>query len=272
MPKKKRLDFEKHLNEKTILIGLVKICERLLNANGELIETLRVECEGTTVYIKKEDAIPYQYSPSLARLVGAEIKFCVKEIKKDPADYEEPTKVYGSMKLAREVLIAPVLKKLQDGEIMTGRVVTAVQHGAFIAVGDLEGFMKNYDFSEGGEEIRDIYQTGAEIEVKLKKISEETGRVYFLPKERRKSSKKVLRKDVQKGMVMLGEIVNAFPDRVFVKVLPKVDCLCFCPKMGNYREGDNVQVKIQRVFRGDNNKLMVRGDILGKAPQRQVFI
>ena len=66
MPKKKRLDYEKHLNEKTILIGLVKICERLLNANGELIETLRVECEGTTVYIKREDAIPYQYSPSLA--------------------------------------------------------------------------------------------------------------------------------------------------------------------------------------------------------------
>ena len=40
--------------------------------------------------------------------------------------------------------------------------------------------------------------------------------------------------------------------------------------MGTLREGDEVQVKIQRVFKPDK-WLMVRGKIMGKTPKKPSF-
>lgn len=264
MAKKKRPDFQKCLEDQTILVGLARICDRK-KVGDELEEVLRVEVDGYTVYVKKEDAVLYHYSNLLSRLVGAEVKLCIKEII-PPSNMDEEEKVYGSMILAKERLIAPVLERLQNGSVEKGLVINATKHGAYIAVGDLKGFMKNTDFSDNGEEIRDYYQKGSEIDVKFKKFSS-NGLLYFLPLEKLKKEKKVVRKDIDVGMVMLGTITKAYPDRVYVKVLPKVEVMCFCDKMGTLREGDEVQVKIQRMWKPDK-WLMVRGKVLGKVPKR----
>lgn len=259
----KRAEMEKALKEKTILVGLAKICDRFKTSQGEFKEILRVYYKGEEILIDKEDAILYSYSPALARLVGSEVKFCIKEI-----DETDPSNIVyrGSMKEAKDVLIAPVLERLQAGEILKGMIVTATAHGAYIAVGDVRGFMKNLDFSESGDEIRNYYKKGDTIEVKFKKFSND-GFIYFIPTEKMKPSKVVKRKDIAKGMVMMGKIVSSFPDRVYVNVLPNLDCLCFTPKIGNYRDGDEVQVKIQRVTQAEK-RLLVRGEILGKIPKR----
>ena len=266
MPRQKKPDFKKCLEEQTILTGLARICDRK-KTKDDFIEVLRVDVAGYTVYINKEDAVLYPYSNALSRLVGAEVRFCVKEIV--PATPEEEEKVYGSMKAAKEKLIAPIKERLENGSVEKGVVVSATQHGAYIAVGDLKGFMKNSDFSEDGSEIRDYLQKGSEIEVKFKKYSD-NGFLYFVPKEKIKASKKVRRKDIEVGMVMAGTITKAYPDRVYVKVLPKIEVLCFNDKMGTLREGDEVQVKIQRVFKPDK-WLMVRGKIMGKTPKKPSF-
>ncbi len=263
MARKTKPDFQKCLEEQTILSGLARICDRK-KVGKELEEILRVDIDGYTVYVLKEDAILYPYSNALARLVGSEVKLCIKEIVPATADQEE--KVYGSMQMAKERLIAPILERLQNGSIETGVVINATQHGAYIAVGDLKGFMKNSDFSDNNEEIRDYYQKNSEIEVKFKKFSN-NGLLYFLPKEKMKASKKVNRKDIAVGMVMLGTITKAYPDRVYVQVLPKIEAMCFNEKTGTLREGDEVQVKIQRIFK-PNKWLMVRGKVLGKVPKR----
>ena len=254
------------MEEETILSGLARVCDRK-KSGKDFFETLRVDVDGYTVYIKKEDAILYPWSDALSRLVGSSVRFCIKEIVPETADEEE--KVYGSMKLAKERLIAPVKERLENGSTETGVIVSATQHGAYIAVGDLKGFMKNSDFSDSDEEIRDYLQKGAEIEVKFKCYSS-AGFLYFLPVKKMGVSKKVKRKDIAEGMVMMGTITKAYPDRVYVKVLPKIEAMCFNEKMGTLREGDEVQVKIQRVWKPDR-WLMVRGKVLGKVPKKSAF-
>ena len=263
MPRQKKPDWKKCLEEKTIMSGLARVCDRKKSGDN-FFEILRVDIGGYTVYIKKEDAVLYSYSNVLSRLVGSEVRFCIKEIVPATADEEE--KVYGSMKLCREELIAPIKARLESGSVETGKIVSATLHGAYIAIGDLKGFMKNSDFSDNGEEIRDYFQKGDEIKVKFKKYSQ-SGFLYLVPEEKPKSSKKVKRKDIAEGMVMMGTITKAYPDRVYVKVLPKIEAMCFNEQMGTLRVGDEVQVKIQRIWKPDK-WLMVRGKVLGKVPKK----
>ncbi len=260
MPKQKKLDFKTHMKEHTILKGLVVYCDRKKNGEDSENEVICIDCHGTNVFIKKKDAILYQFSDALSRLVGDEVKFCIKSIENEG---EKDEKIWGSMKMAKEVLIAPVMERLKSGEVVKGIVLNAVAYGAYIAVGDVTGLMKNTDFSDDGGEIRDFYQRGAEINVKYKHTSA-SGMIYFLPEEKRKGTSSVKVKNLSVGVVIAGKIVNAYPDRVYVNVLPGVDVLCFCPKnLGELRDNDHVQVKITRMYK-DGERLIVKGKILGK--------
>lgn len=259
MAKQKRPDFEKEMNSNSVLTGLVIYYDK--KKNGEDIEeVLCVDCNGAEVFISKEDAVMYPYSKSLSRLVGDEVRFMVKSVSDN--EYEK-RKVWGSMTQAKKVLIAPIMERLKNGETLTGTVLNAVSFGAYISAGDVLGVMKNTDFTDDGGEIRDFYQRGSEIRVKYKCTSK-SGLVYFLPEERKKGVSPVNVESLSVGMVILGKIVNAYPDRVFVNVLPGIDVLCFCPeKLGELRDNDWVQVKLTRIFK-DEDKIMVRGKVLGK--------
>lgn len=260
MPKTKKPDFQKHLSENTILEGFVAYCERKKGTVNDDNEFICVNCQGSNVYILKKDAVLLPYSKSLSRLVGDMVKFCVIRLE----EYGTPNeKIYGSMIQAKKILRAPVLEKLKNNEILTGRVINAVRSGAYIAVGDVSGLMKNEDFSDDGSEIRDYYQRGAEIKVRLKKIRK-NGTVYFLPEEKRKGTTTVKIKDIKEGAVMSGNITHSYPDRVYVNVLPGIDALCFCPtNLGFLRDDDSVTVKITRIYEADGEP-RVKGKILGK--------
>lgn len=272
MPRQKKPDWKKCLDDQEILTGLAKVCDRRKSGNG-FRETLKVDTGGYTVYIRKEDAVMYYNSTRLSRLVGMQVKFCIKEIV--PATIDEEEKVYGSMKEALDRLISPIKERMESGTIEKGIVLNATQHGARIAVGDLIGYMKNSDYIDNGEEIRDYLQKGSEINVKLKKISD-TGFIYFLPETKRKAAKKVKRKDIAVGMVMAGTITKAYPDRVYVRVLPNIEVMCFNEQsgafrhMGELREGDEVQVRIKSMKK-PGNWLMVRGKVMGKVPGMPIF-
>jgi len=269
MARKKKVDFQKALTEKTVLEGLVRVCNRGY-VDGNLREILCVDCGSDTVYIREPDAIPFPYSKSLTRLVGSTIKFTIKEIVEGTEG--NPDEYYGDMKEAKEILAAPIIAQIESGEIMDGVVINATAHGAYIGVGEVKGLLKNTDFADDGSEVRDFYHRGSPIKVKFKKYSE-TGTLYFLPAKMRHGSSSIKRSDVAVGMVMYGKVVTTLPDRCFVNILPGVDCLCFTPKMGDLRNNDGVQVKIQRVYTDEEtNKLMVRGKVLGKSPTNPYLI
>ena len=260
MPKEKKPDFPTLLKEHAILQGMVVYSEKKKDSTDDDSEFLCVDYKGTSVFILKKDAILYPYSPSLIRLVGDKIKFCVTEL----VEYGTPNeKIYGSMKAAKEVLVAPVMERLKNGEVLTGIVLNAVQSGAYIAVGDVQGLMKNDDFSDDGSEIRDHYQRGSKIRVKFKRISK-GGCIYFLPEEKKKGTSNIKIKDLSVGRVVAGKITHSFPDRVYVTVLPGVEVLCFCPtNLGLLRDNDMVSVKIKRIYES-NGEIRVKGKILGK--------
>lgn len=260
MPKTKKPDFQKHLKEHTILQGFVSYCERKKGSVDDDSEFICVNYQGVDIFIKRQDAILYPYSPLLSRLVGDKVKFCVTKLE----EYGTPNeKIWGSMKVAKEALVAPVIERLENGDVLTGLVLNAVQSGAYIAVGDVTGLMKNEDFSDDGSEIRDYYQRGSEIKVKYKKRSK-NGLIYFLPEEKRKGDSAIKIKDLKVGRVMAGKITHSYPDRVYVNVLPGIEALCFCPtNLGFLRDNDKVSVKITRIYE-ENGEPRVKGKILGK--------
>lgn len=268
MPKQKKPDFPKHLEEHTVLRGLVLYCDRRKDGKDEDNEVLCVDCHGTNVFIKREDAVLYPFSNALSRLVGDEVKFCIKSIEEYKTKDE---KIWGSMKMVQEILIAPVMERLKNGEVMKGIVLNSVAYGAYIAVGDVKGLMKNTDFTDDGGEIRDFYQRGSEIMVKYKNTSAR-GMIYFEPEEKRKGTSPVKINNLSVGMVLAGKIVNSYPDRVYVNVIPGVDVVCFCPKnMGELRDNDYVQVRITRLYM-EGDRVIAKGKILGKRGSAVDFV
>ena len=260
MPKEKKPDFPAHLKNHTILTGDVVYCVRRKDGKDKEKEELCVDCHGSEVFIKREDAVLYAYSDSLSKLVGDKVKFCITEIEEYGTKNE---KIWGSMKEAKKVLVAPVMERLLRGEVCTGTVWNAVSYGAYIVVGDVRGLMKNTDFTDDDGEIRWFYRRGDKIRVKYKKTSEK-GQIYFLPEEKKKGVSAVSIDNVKPDMVMAGKIVNSYPDRVYVNVLPGVDVLCFCPEnLGELRDNDRVQVRIRQIYK-DGDKLIVKGKIIGK--------
>ena len=256
MSRQAKVDFAKAKEKKTILKGLVKMYDK--NAlDGKIEPFLTIDCNGSKVIIEQSEVVFFPYSKSLKSLVGEEIIFTVKEVFPNNI-------VYGSMKEAFEVKNRPIIDLLEKGEILEGKVVYETNYGAYIDIKGVQGFLKNIDFSDDGTEVTKIYPKGSIIKVKFKRYSQ-NGNILLLPEEKRHGSSAVEKSDIRKGQEYIGKIVGIIPDRMFVNIIPDVDCMCRVPAQfgETYRMKEYVLVRI--TFVGEKNgKLMVRGEVMSK--------
>lgn len=257
MSRQAKVDFAKAKEKKTILKGFVKRYEKTELEDGSLKSELTVDCSGSKVIIDGEDVVNFPYARSLKSLVGEEIIFTVKEVFPNNV-------VYGSMKEAFEVKNKPIVDLLLQGELLEGKVVYETPYGVYIDIKGVQGFLKNSDFSDDGTEVASIYPKGKLIKVKFKKYSK-YGNIIFEPEEKRHGKSVIEKSEIKKGQIYQGKIVNILPDRMFVNIIPDVDCMCRIPVSSEtFRISEYVVLMIDRVFAVDD-KLMVRGEVLSKA-------
>ena len=259
-PAVKQIDFESALAKQTILKGFV------VRANDKA-ETphIQLNAYGCKVIILKDDCVNFPYAKTLMTLVGEEVLFCVKEIYPTEAE----TKIYGSMKIAYEKKRQPIMDALHRGDIVEGVVQHITPHGAYISINGVQGFLKNYDFSDDGTAVGDIYQKGDKVKVRFKRMSANNN-ILFLPEEMRHGSNGLKPDKIKKGEIYAGKVVDVYPDKVFVNILPGVDMLCHVPRtIADVEVGNRVKVHVKNVINGDNGKLLVRGEITDKVYDRR---
>lgn len=254
MARNQKTDFALAKEEERILKGLVRSCEKNEFPDGKVEWHINVAYNGQSVIITEDDVINFPYAKTLVSLVGEEISFVIKDVISDDL-------VYGDMKKAYEIKRKPIMDKLMNGQVLEGIVVYTLPHGAYINISGVQGFLKNYDFSNDDTKVSDIYPQGSFIRVKFLRYTK-NGNILFTPEKKieRKSSFDV--STIKKGQRYVGKIVDIYPDRLYVNITAGVDCLCSIPQtIANPKINDTVMIKVSKVFYGDNGKMYVRGYI-----------
>lgn len=255
--RKKKIDFAKAKEEKVVLRGLVRMCEKIDYDNDSFSQSIRVDCGGTMVIIESEDITLFPYARSPKTLVGEEVDFMVKEY------IPEEKLVYGSMKMAEDVINKPILDKLYAGEELEGTVVHVTRHGAYVSIKGVQCFMRNLDYSDDGRTIEEDFPKMSKIKVKYSKTSIH-GNLIVVPLEKKRGIPIVKKEEIKEGQVYVGKITGAYSDRVYVNITAGIDCMCRVPDfIYNLMVNEQVVVAITKVY-NDKNGFKVRGKITNK--------
>lgn len=234
-----KIDLNKAKEEKKILSGLVTACEDYKLSDDVDRRLLLVNCLGNMITIEEPEIVQLPYAVTLKSLVGEKVNFVVTDITSEG--------VFGSMRLAKEITEEPILKRLLAGEVMKGTVTYTTPYGVYISIkGVVSGMMKNYDFSDDGTEIREIYPKYSDIRVKYKKTTK-NGNILFLPEQKRKGQILYDIEKIEKGQTYLGKITNISPDfdYIIVTINPGITVKCTFPaKYPDTKESDEVVITI----------------------------
>lgn len=269
MGREKKIDFELAMKNQTILRGLVRMCNKIEESDGTFREEILVETGGAGVIIEKDEVGIFPFEKSLRHLVGEEVSLVIIDV------IPSEKLILGSIKKALEIKNAPVIKSLEEGEVLQGVVMKTTKHGAYILVGEVHGFMKNSDFSDDGSEIRDYYPEMSKMKVKFHKYTA-NGHILFRPERKRHGSEFINSDKIMPGQTFLGKIIKIFSDTEYVNIAPGIDCKCYNNPnidLGMMEVNMPALVQVKKVYRAnneENGKLKIKGEIKKLLPKNNI--
>jgi small subunit ribosomal protein S1 len=234
---KQFVQYEKAMQEKTVLKGLVKVVQH----NQELdTDVLILDLDGVKGIIVREEVDLEVNWKSLVGFLGREVSFVVKEIDKDKGV------VICSRKDAQEILKGSIIERLTEGEVFNAQVINILKYGAYVEIEGVTGLLKNVDFAEDYTTIGEVLKVGDTVNVKLKKVSA-NGRLIFEAVEKYKNPTIMEFSMFERDQVVLGVVRNVKPWGVYVCIAPGIDALCPIPGTGEIEEGMKVSFRITQV-------------------------
>lgn len=201
----------KILSGKAVAIESEKI--KLTDEDGKLYEenincivvnfrNIKVLIPGKELGLEKED------KKNIRNLIGSEIKFIILE-----SDKLTNTAV-ASRKKAMERIKNIQLKKYQTGDVVYAKVISVwskyvivecLGNDIRLKISDLEyGYVAN---------LKNLYQIGDKIKVKIKEIDSEKGTLKISHKETKEDPYKNIRKDFVEGGEYLGRVTGFSDNR-----------------------------------------------------------
>lgn len=201
----------KILSGKAVAIESEKI--KLTDEDGKLYEenincivvnfrNIKVLIPGKELGLEKED------KKNIRNLIGSEIKFIILE-----SDKLTNTAV-ASRKKAMERIKNIQLKKYQTGDVVYAKVISVwskyvivecLGNDIRLKISDLEyGYVAN---------LKNLYQIGDKIKVKIKEIDTEKGTLKISHKETKEDPYKNIRKDFVEGGEYLGKVTGFSDNR-----------------------------------------------------------
>ena len=159
-------------------------------------------------------------NPKDALTLGDEVNVEVIELDVDKK------RLRVSLKNLQEKPFAKFTKEHKVGDILTGKVATLTEFGAFVTLGDVDGLLHNEEASwEGNAKCKTLYKKGDEVEVKIIKIDREKENISLSVKDITDSPAKKFQSEHKIGDIVKGTIKDLKDFGLFIKLENNLDGL-----------------------------------------------
>lgn len=200
--------------------------------------------------------------------VGKSLKFYVEEIDTEKDRYILSRREI--VKAERDKKKNEFLNSLEEGNIYSGTVKSIMDYGAFIEVGEIQGLLHISDIShEKIKSVNDVLSVGDELEVLVKNIERETGKIAFSKKELAPDPWDDFIHKFSVGDKFEGTVETLKPYGAFVNILPGISGLVHISKLGTgkfhkhpkevFRVGDKANFWVESI-NNESRKISLSGN------------
>lgn len=155
-----------------------------------------------------------------------------------------------SLKNLQEKPFAKFTKEHNVGDVISGKIATLTDFGAFVTIGDVDGLLHNEEASwETNAKCKALFKKGDEVEVKIIKIDREKENISLSIKEIADSPAKKFQDAHKIGDIVKGTVKDAKDFGVFIKLENNLD--------GLIRNEDFGPLEVEEVKNGDEIEAVV---------------
>jgi len=139
------------------------------------------------------------------------------------------------------------------GDVVTGKVATLTEFGAFVTIGEVDGLLHNEEASwEDNVKCKDIYKKGDEVEVKIIKIDSEKENISLSVKELTTSPAKQFQESHKVGDIIKGSVKDIKDFGIFIKLENNLDGLIRTEDFGpleidEVKVGDEIEAVVTNI-------------------------
>lgn len=212
---------------------------------------------------------------SLEKLLKQEVRFKVLDVD------ENRTRAVASIRAVereeREKAKAAFFETAEVGQVKTGTVKSITDYGVFIDLGGLDGLAKKPDLSwKRIKHPSDVVSVGDEVEVTIKSIDKENGKVALSMKKEEDNPWVIFNKNYGVGQVIEAKIVSITSFGAFARIMDGIDGLIHISQISHQRVenvadvlkvGDMVNVKITEI---DDERNRISLSIKALLPKEEI--
>ncbi len=167
---------------------------------------------------------------NLDKLIGQKFKFKVIKFNKKRGNIVLSRRVL--LEQEREELKKETLKKLAEGEVLTGVIKNLTEYGAFVDLGGIDGLLHITDMSWGRiNHPSEMFNIGDEVKVKVLKFDPETERVSLGYKQITEDPWANAADKFPVGKKVTGKVVSLTDYGAFIEIEPGVEGLVHVSEM-----------------------------------------
>ena len=143
-------------------------------------------------------------------------------------------------KEANDAAKAKFWENIEVGQKFTGEVKSIESYGVFVDLGGVDGLVRKLDLSwKRIKHPSDVVSIGDKIEVRIKDIDPETGKVSLVYKKDSENPWEIFKANYEVGQVVTAKIVSITSFGAFAQIIDGIDGLIHISQIANQRV-DNV--------------------------------
>lgn len=145
-------------------------------------------------------------------------------------------------------------EKAEVGQVIEGEVKSVTEYGAFVDLGGVDGLVRKADLTwKRIKQPSDVVAVGDKVEVTIKDIDKETGKVSLTMKKDSENPWTIFKSQYEEGQTISAKIVSITSFGAFAQIIDGVDGLIHISQIANKRVdnvsdilkvGDEVEAKI----------------------------
>ncbi|MGN0633324.1 MAG: bifunctional 4-hydroxy-3-methylbut-2-enyl diphosphate reductase/30S ribosomal protein S1 [Oscillospiraceae bacterium] len=197
---------------------------------------LIVMSNGVRVFIPASQAAAR--GANLEDMVKKDVEFKVIEV--NPARQKAVGSIREVEKEARAAAKAKFFESASAGDVIVGEVKSITDYGVFVDLGGVDGLVRKLDLSwKRIKHPSDVVSVGDKIEVTIKDIDAETGKVSLTYKKDSENPWEIFKANYEEGQVVKAKIVSITSFGAFAQIIDGIDGLIHISQIANQRV-DNV--------------------------------
>ncbi len=182
-------------------------------------------------------------------------KIEVKVLEADPKKNKLILSQRQAVAEQRDQVVDNVLSSLEEGQIVSGKVVRITDFGAFVDINGIDGLLPISEISwQRIKQPSDVLTLGDTIEVKIIKIDNELKRISLSLKRMGENPWQQIEGQFEEGQVVKGTVNKVTTFGAFINIFPGVEALLPVAEMSEenvnpfnlFKVGDEVDVLIKK--------------------------